>query len=105
MWRGVVVLTDDDPKPIENVYEDRNLLACALAESTNAPSGWKPDPESPATWAIVWIETPLGQVSWHVPRHLVERLSLRREDAGYNGYGREEKNDRLAAWTKRGCPD
>ncbi|WP_254810634.1 hypothetical protein [Natronosalvus amylolyticus] len=93
-------------KALEEVYQDRNLLACALAEATGAPSGWKPDPESPDEWAIVWIQTPMGQVSWHVPRAMVgtDQLGLHPRDSEYDGYTREEKNDRLAAWAKRGCP-
>lgn len=92
-------------KSIDQVYEDRNLLACALAAATGAPSGWKPDPEDDDdTWAIVWIETPMGQVSWHVPRRMVKQLGLYRRNSEYGGYGRDIKNDRLAGWAKRGCP-
>ena len=93
-----------DEKPIDDVYEDRNLLACALAQATHAPSGWKPDPESPEEWAIVWIETPTGQVSRHVPREMAEDLAGPQRESEYNGYDREIKNDRLAQWAERGCP-
>lgn len=93
----------DDGKEIDEVYEDRNLLACALAQATHAPAGWKPDPESPDEWAIVWIETPKGQVSWHARRDLVMSLNVPRGDAEYDGYDRETKNDRLASWTAEGC--
>lgn len=91
----------DDEKPIDSVYRDRNLLACALAQATQAPSGWKPDPESPNEWAIVWIETPMGQVSWHVSREMAEALAPRQQDVEYDGYSREVKNDRLASWCRR----
>jgi len=90
-------------KALEDVYEDRNLLACALAQATQAPAGWKPDPESPEEWAIVWIESPKGQVSWHVPRDMAEDLAPPKRDAEYDGYDREVKNDRLAAWVDAGC--
>lgn len=90
-------------KEIDDVYEDRNLLACALAQATKAPSGWKPDPESPDEWAIVWIETPMGQVSWHAPREMAEKLAPCQRDADYDGYDREMKNDRLASWADEGC--
>lgn len=93
-----------DEKDIDDVYEDRNLLACALAQATAAPSGWKPDPESPAEWAIVWIETPMGQVSWHIDREMAESLAGPQRDSEYDGYDREVKNDRLAQWAERGCP-
>jgi|AntRauMinimDraft_4_1070384.scaffolds.fasta_scaffold00256_23 hypothetical protein len=90
-------------KELDKVYDDRNLLACALAEATHAPSGWKPTDDADNEWAIVWIETPIGQVSWHVPREMVDRLDLRKRDSTYDGYDRDIKNDRLASWTKQGC--
>lgn len=90
-------------KEMDEVYEDRNLLACALAQATDAPSGWKPDEESPNEWAIVWIETPTGQVSWHVPRDMAEKLAPPKRDAEYDGYSRFVKNDRLARWAKERC--
>jgi len=93
----------DSDKQIDEVYEDRNLLACALAQVTHAPSGWKPAPESPDEWAIVWIETPVGQVSWHVPREMAASLAGPKQDSEYDGYDREAKNDRLASWASRGC--
>lgn len=89
-------------KEIDDVYENRNLLACALAQVTNAPSGWKPDPENPGEWAIVWIESPMGQVSWHVPRELAEKLAPPERDSEYDGYDRDVKNDRLASWMTEG---
>ena len=90
-------------KELEDVYEDRNLLACAFAQATHAPSGWKPDPENPEEWAIVWIETPMGQVSWHVPREMAEKLAPAKRDSEYDGYDREIKNDRLASWADERC--
>ena len=90
-------------KDVGDVYEDRNLLACALAQAVGCPSGWKPDPDSPEEWSVVWIETPKGQVSWHVPRDLAERLAPPRRDADYDGYDRDVKNDRLATWADEGC--
>lgn len=54
---------EQDEKALEDVYHDRNLLACALAVATGAPSGWKPAPDAGDEWAIVWIETPMGQTS------------------------------------------
>ena len=92
-----------DEKSVDEVYRDRNLLACALAQATHAPSGWKPDERFPEQWAIVWIETPMGQVSWHVPRDMAESLAPPRRDAEYSGYDREQKNDVLASWADEGC--
>jgi len=92
-----------DEEAIDEVYRDRNLLACALAQATHAPSGWKPAPDAGDEWVIVWIETPMGQVSWHVPRDMAESLAPPRRDAEYSGYDRDQKNDVLASWADEGC--
>lgn len=92
-------------KDLDGVYEDRNLLACALAQATDAPSGWKPDEESPDEWAIVWIETPKGQVSWHVPQEMAAFYVSPLAHSEYDGYDRTEKNERLQEWCLVGCTD
>lgn len=89
-------------KELDDVYEDRNLLACVLAQTIGAPSGWKAAPDADDTWAIVWIETSMGQVSWHVPREMAEDLGPPRCNSEYDGYDRNEKNDRLANWAADG---
>lgn len=94
---------ETDEKALEDVYHDRNLLACALAVATGAPAGWKPAPDADDEWAIVWIETPMGQISWHVPRDLAESIGPAKRDSDYGGYSREQKNDVLASWTAEGC--
>lgn len=92
-------------KQIDDVYRDRNLLACAIANMLDYPmAGWTPAPDTDSDgWAIVWAETPMGQVSWHVPRDLAESLVTRCDDYDYDGHDREEKNDRLASWAEEGC--
>lgn len=94
---------EDGEKSADDVYEDRNLLACALAQATHAPSGWKPDPESTDEWAIVWIETPLGQISYHVPQEMAADLAPPQRDAEYDGYDRITKNGRVERWCQGGC--
>jgi len=93
---------EQDEKALEDVYHDRNLLACALAVATGAPSGWKPAPDAGDEWAIVWIETPMGQTSWHVPVDLAESIGPMQRDSDYGGYSREQKNDVLASWAEAG---
>ncbi|PHQ39077.1 hypothetical protein DJ69_08135 [Halorubrum persicum] len=88
---------EQDEKALEDVYRERNLLACALAVATDAPSGRKPAPDAGDEWAIVWIETPMGQVSWHVPADLAESIGTMQRDSDYSGYSREQKNDVLAS--------
>jgi len=92
---------EQQEKSIEMVYEDRNLLACALTRAVDAPSGWKWDPAEPG-WAVMWIETPMGQVSWHVPRDMALGMGPDPGWADYDGYDREEKNDRLREWITEG---
>lgn len=93
---------DQQPeKAIDDVYEDRNLLAAALAAQSGATAGWKPDPESPEEWAIVTIApSGVGQMGWHVPRDLVEDLGLDRVNIEYDGHDREQKNRRLKRWAR-----
>lgn len=93
----------DTEKDIDDVYRDRNILACAFAHAVDAPSGWRPDPESPEEWAIVWVAAPLGQVSWHVPHDMAEKIGPLRYDVEYDGHDRWTKNQRLARWCFDGC--
>ncbi len=96
-------MTDD--KSLTEVYHDRNLLACALANMHEAGmAGWTPArDDDPEKWAIVWLSTPLGQMSWHVPREMAEGLVVRNDDYEYDGHTRETKNARLSAWCDEGC--
>lgn len=88
---------------MDAVYRDRNLLACAFAEL--APmGGWTPAPDyDPEEWAIVHASTPMGQVSWHVPREMAASLVTRDDDYEWDGHSRDVKNDRLASWAEEGC--
>lgn len=89
---------DENEKEIDEVYDDRNLLACALVESVGRGTmgGWTPAPdEAGDEWAIVWAELRSGQVSWHVERELAEKLVTRNDNYNYDGHTRKEKNDRL----------
>lgn len=93
-------------KSVDEVYEDRNILACALVESyaDGSMGGWTPAPDTDSDeWAIVWMEFPMGQASWHVPRALADSLVTRNDDYDYDGHNRIEKNDRLASWCDEGC--
>lgn len=90
---------------LDEAYTDRNSLACALARSTDAESGWKPDPESPDDRAIVWIETPYGQISWHVPQGFAASSGLPLDESDYDGYDCNTKNTRLWKWVEKGCLD
>jgi len=88
-------------KDLQEVYEDRNALAVYFVKSKiqedSSAGGWVPAPDAGEEWAVVWFETFVGEVSWHVPRGLAEKHLPRNDDRDFDGYGREVKNDRL--WT------
>lgn len=94
-------MADEQPeKDLEEVYEDRNLLAVAFAKLSPYRAGWQPDPGSPEKWAIVWVAPPgVDQMGWHVPRRTVEALELPRERLEYDGHTRDQKNNRLRELT------
>lgn len=94
-------MSESDEKSKDEVYYDRNLLAIALAAETDAPSGWRNDPDTPG-YVVVWVATPMGEVSHHVPRQMVEESGLRRHEQKFPGYDREEKNERLMGWIQSG---
>lgn len=98
----------DDPrrprgeKTRPEVYEDRNLLALAFAaivdDVEGYESGWRLTEDDDADadqWAIVWADTPAGQVSWHVPRELVDGSTVAPKLQDWDGHNRAEKNQRL----------
>lgn len=101
-----------EDKTIQQVYEDRNALALALAEAARYLSlerpeshqfgvSWTPDDGDDADadeWAILYVKLPRGQVSWHVPRKLVEASNLPRRNTEWDGHDRDEKNARLRAF-------
>jgi hypothetical protein len=82
-------------KSIEEVYADRNALAvgyAALAWSLGMDVGWYEHDE----WAVIYVETPEGQVSWHVrPETIPDWVPEADEDA-LVGHSRREKNRRIA---------
>jgi hypothetical protein len=99
----------EDEKDVEEVYRERNLLALALAKhGRNVCFCWKVDPEN-EDWAIVYIDTSKGQISYHVPRSMVELLLGQSEEYRKNknepvwdGHSDKEKNIRLQKWIFEG---
>lgn len=91
--------TDSVPKTKEDVYFDRNVLACGFVVSNFArgfDAGWWPDTDTVngEEWAVVWADLTTGQVGWHVPMDMVPD-ALPKKDPEYDGYTTEEKNERL----------
>lgn len=83
-------------------YADRNLVAQAFAwamEEAGWPVAWGVD-ESEPDWPVLYIETPQGQVSWHIPK--AERIyepPVRPEHGpvAWDGHTKEQKFERLRA--------
>jgi len=91
--------TDSAEATIDEVYAERNILAVTLAAVADEESGWQPAPDAdPMEWGVVWIETPEGQVSWHVPRSLCESSPLPEQAYEYDGHDDELKETRLVMW-------
>lgn len=99
-------MSDDDR--LSDVYADRNVASVGFAEAIrllNAEgyesyrSGWHPPAEDDDAdadeWAIVWVQLPTGQATWHVPRRLVESSHLPYTRLVWDGHDRTEKNERV----------
>lgn len=61
--------------------------ALALAPQAGFLAGVRVD-EKEQEWPVAYIELPTGQVSWHVPQHLME----------WDGHTTEAKYDRIRRW-------
>lgn len=98
---------ESQEKELDSVYRERNLLACTLATLFESHAynmaGWCPAPDTDDEWAIVWIYTPFGQLSWHVPREMADELGPPQAEDEWDGHSTTEKNDRLASWANDGC--
>lgn len=85
---------------VDRAYAERNAVVLAFAQAAaEAGPGWAmgvlSDPEEPE-WPVVVIETPAGQMSWHVPRdELPEHWREGRHSRDWDGHTTREKYDRL----------
>lgn len=88
---------------LAEAYADRNLVVQAFGQAMEALGwrvAWGIDPSEP-DWPVLYIETPEGQVSWHVPKG--ERIYEPRDRSGsrgpvkWDGHSNEEKAARLRA--------
>jgi hypothetical protein len=60
------------------------LKALHYAHELGIPAGIRIDKDEPE-WPVVYIELPTGQVSWHMPQHVVD----------WDGHDGEEKYKRV----------
>jgi hypothetical protein len=85
--------------PIDEVYFDRNQLVLALgrmAMRCGWPVGLGTDPDEP-DWPVLYIDTPEGQVSWHLPAAEVAAADWPRYTGMWDGHTVEQKRARLTA--------
>lgn len=85
-----------------NVYTERAILVAHLAAIYPSHIGYT-DPDEP-DWPVVIIETPTGQMSWHIAPddvHLFEHvMETDRMCRGWDGHSTTEKYRRLAELTQ-----
>jgi hypothetical protein len=88
-----------DLDPIGAVYEERNCLALAFARMARAAGwvvGWVDDDDAGRDWPVLMIDTPAGQVSWHLPRlWIADYEEFGRYPGEWDGHSTPEKYQRL----------
>lgn len=87
------------PDPLSAVYRERAHLVAHLAAVY--PSRLGTDPAEP-DWPVLYVDTPEGQLSWHIaPSDLELFAHVPRDDgAVWDGHSTEEKYRRLDAHTR-----
>lgn len=95
------------PEQLAEVYRERARLVAFLAAIHPAVISFS-DPDAPG-WAVITIDTPAGQLSWHIsaedldlfPEGLAARVHAEDPRAKWDGHTTEEKYDRLTELTAR----
>ncbi|MEU5442778.1 MULTISPECIES: WDGH domain-containing protein [Streptomyces] len=84
---------------IDPVYRERAHLVAHLAAAYPSSIGYA-DPSEPE-WAVVVVNLPTGQVTWHVaPSDMDLFEHVHRGAEGWDGHTTEEKYARLDAHTR-----
>ncbi|WP_231184728.1 hypothetical protein [Haladaptatus sp. DYF46] len=89
-------------KSIAEVYEDRNILAEAAARMAHE-LGFEVCSYVHDEWAVIAIELPTGQVSYHVrpdPTNIPAWIPERSGEHVFDDHTREEKNQRLRQFAR-----
>lgn len=81
----------------DNVYRERARLVAFLAELFETTT-WI-DPNWPE-FRVVAVETPLGQMSWHIHPDDMDLFDDDLTEGEWDGHTTEEKYDRLTALGK-----
>ncbi|CAM5346068.1 WDGH domain-containing protein [Streptomyces aurantiogriseus] len=85
---------------MDGVYRERAHLVAHLAAAYPSAIGYH-DPDEP-DWAVVIIELPTGQASWHVSPDDMDLFAhvQRSETNTWDGHSTEEKYARIDAHTR-----
>jgi len=86
---------------VGSVYDERNRVVAALA-ALAMHLGWqagvRQDEDGDPEWPVVLIDTPKGQVSWHVRRTQLQLFHFLPEyGKPWDGHTTEDKYERIAA--------
>ena len=88
----------------EEVYRDRAHLIAFLASQLPSVKTYN-DPEEP-DWMLVYIETPYGQLSWHIAPSDVSLFQHVRmvtpDEVEWDGHTNLEKFERMRRLTRNG---
>jgi len=80
-----------------DVYTERSYLVAYLAVKYPAVMSYN-DPNEP-DWPVIYIESPEGQLSWHIAPHDVEIFShvkkVEPEEITWDGHSTELKYERI----------
>jgi hypothetical protein len=84
-----------DPE-VDNAYRERNQLVAALIRLTDWPAWAGFDAGAPG-YTVVYVESPAGQLSWHVRDDELDQFGPLPLLAGkWDGHTTREKYERLA---------
>lgn len=84
---------------INAIYRERNTLVAHLAAVYPSALAWN-DPDEP-DWAVVYIETEAGQLSWHVSPDDIDLFkNVERKNIVWDGHDTDIKYSRLRYMTE-----
>lgn len=78
---------------LEKMYNDRNLSVLWALQNFDGPKGWREHKND--DYVVAWAKLDEGNVSWHLPRELVSKTGLKRQQEPWDGHDRKQKLDRL----------
>ena len=85
----------------EQCYIDRNLIAQIFGQFARL-LGWNAglgeDRDEP-NWPVLFVDTPFGQVSWHMPKNEIF-CNWKQYELSWDGHSTKEKRSRLEALLK-----